>query len=75
MLDLGLNEGPVKVDEAEGLDLAVAEILELDVELVLEFAEQVPLEDEDLLLGGLGGGIGPGPPGGPASGRAWSGRA
>ena len=55
MLDLGQDVGPVEVEEAEGFGLAVAEVLELDAELVLELPEQALLVDEDLFLGRLGG--------------------
>ena len=59
MFDLSQDIGPVKGEKTVGIDLTVAEILELNLELALQFRKQALLEDEDLLLGGLGGGIGP----------------
>ena len=59
MLDLGQDIGSVEVEKTEGLDLAVAEIFQLNLEFALKFRKQALFEDQNLLFGGFGGVIGP----------------
>ena len=55
---LGQDIGPVKVENAVGFGPAVAEILELDAQFIVQLTKQALLEHQDLFLGGLGRGIG-----------------
>ena len=54
VLEFGQDIGPVKVENAVGFGPAVAEILDLDAQFIVQLPEQALLEHQDLFLGGLG---------------------
>ena len=53
MLEPGVGQGPVEVEQGVGFDLPVLILFEAHLELVLDLGQEPLLEDLDLLLGGL----------------------